>query len=114
MVAELPPVSLRCPLRDDASVNSHDEPRALGGEDEEGHNIRRILHIRRLIVPRKKPHKESTSPGDDAGDSHTAVEIVDGPNDDRQRSHSRKNPFQSKVCNCSDCIPRLAEIWDRP
>jgi len=113
VAAGLPPVLPGYPPRDDASANSHDGPRALDDEDEEGRNIRRIPRIRRLIAPRRRLRKESTLPDDDAGDSRTATETADGP-DDGHRSHPRRSLSRSKGCNCSDCIPRWAETSDRP
>lgn len=110
MVVELPAASLKHPPRDDENVNWRDEPRALGDEDG---NIRRILRILRLIVPLKKPRKESTPLGDDVDGNRTAVEIADGLNDDH-RCHPRKNLLRSKVYNYFDYIPRWEETLDRP
>lgn len=105
MVVELPAASLKHPPRDDENVNWRDEPRALGDEDGEARNIRRILRILRSIVPRRKLHKESTPLDDDADGNRTVVETADGSNDDR-RCRLRKSPLRSRVYNYSDCIPR--------
>lgn len=98
MVVELPAALLKHPPRDDENVNWHDEPRALGDEDGEVRNIRRILRILRLIVPQRKLHKELMPLDDDADDNRTVVEIGDGLNDDRH-CRSRKSLLRLKVCN---------------
>lgn len=113
MAVELPAASLKHPPRDDENVNWRDEPRALGGEDGEARNIRRILRTLRLIVPQRKLHKESTPLDDDADGNRTVVEIADGSNGDHH-CRSRKSLLRSRVCNYSDCIPRWEETLDRP
>lgn len=113
MVVELPAASLKHLPRDDENVNWRDEPRALGDEDGEARNNRRILRILRLIVPRRKLRKESTPLDDGADDSRTAVATADGSSGDHCR-RSRRSPPRSMVYNYSDCIPRWEETLGRP
>lgn len=103
--AGLPAASLKHPPRDDEDADWDDVPCALGDEDDEGRNIRRIPRILRSIVPPRKLRKESMLPDDDADDSRTVAEIADGSSDDRCY-RSRRSPRRSKVYNYSGCTLR--------
>lgn len=50
---------------------------------------------------------------DDADDSRTVVEIVDGLSDDH-RCRLRRSLFRSRVYNYFDCTPHWGETLDRP
>lgn len=111
--AGLPAASLKHPPRDDEDADWDGAPCALGDEDDEDRNIRRIPRILRSIAPPRKLRKESTPPDGDADDSRTAAEIADGSSGGRCY-RSWRSPRRSKVYNCSGCTPRWEETWGRP